>query len=34
MKRLLVIAIALISIQGIAQEARKERPNKQERAQK
>lgn len=34
MKRLLVIAIALISIQGIAQEERKERPNKQERAQK
>jgi protein CpxP len=34
MKRLLVIAIALISIQGIAQEARKERPNKQERSQK
>ncbi|WP_308993813.1 hypothetical protein QLS71_010270 [Mariniflexile litorale] len=31
MKRLIVIALALISIQGIAQEERKERPNRGER---
>ncbi|MDO7174002.1 hypothetical protein [Mariniflexile sp. AS56] len=30
MKRLIVIALALISIQGIAQEERKERPNREE----
>ncbi|MEN3325103.1 hypothetical protein VP395_15300 [Mariniflexile soesokkakense] len=31
MKRLIVIALALASIQGIAQEERKERPNREER---
>jgi periplasmic protein CpxP/Spy len=34
MKKLIIIAIALISIQGIAQEERKERPNRKEMAQK
>lgn len=33
MKRLIVIALALVSIQGFAQEERKERPNREERAQ-
>jgi hypothetical protein len=34
MKRLIVIALALVSIQGFAQEERKERPNREERAQR
>lgn len=34
MKRLIVIAIALICIQGFAQEERKERSNRHERAQR
>ncbi|WP_445732069.1 hypothetical protein [Mariniflexile sp.] len=34
MKKLIAIAIVLISLQGIAQEERKARPNHQERAQK
>lgn len=31
MKRLIIVALALISIQGIAQEERKERPNRENR---
>ena len=34
MKKLIVIAIALVSMQGIAQGERKERPNNQERSQR
>jgi periplasmic protein CpxP/Spy len=34
MKKLIVIAIALISIQGIAQQEKKQRPNNQERSQR
>ena len=34
MKKLIIIAIALVSLQGIAQGERKERPNNQERTQR
>ncbi|MFI0430510.1 hypothetical protein [Mariniflexile sp. HMF6888] len=34
MKRLIVIALALVSIQSFAQEGMKERPNREERAQR